>query len=88
VITEDVKIINRLGLHARPAAMFVQTATRFESDVFVRKDGSEVNGKSVMGMMMLAAGCGTAITLVVDGPDEKTAMVELKKLFEKKFEEE
>jgi len=88
VLKSDVVIINRLGLHARPAAMFVQTAARFVSDITVTKDGVDVNGKSVMGMMMLAAGMGTVLTISADGADEADALTALKRLFESKFEED
>jgi phosphocarrier protein len=88
MITLDVEVKNKLGLHARPAAMFVQAANKFHSDVGVTKDGVEVNGKSVMGMMMLAAHQGSMIKIKVSGPDEQHAVDELKKLFDKKFDEE
>ncbi|MDD4004243.1 MAG: HPr family phosphocarrier protein [Elusimicrobiaceae bacterium] len=88
MLKEDVIILNRLGLHARPAALFVQTAARYKSEITVTKDGVDVNGKSVMGMMMLAAGAGTALTLTVAGEDEADAMGALKGLFERKFDEE
>lgn len=88
MLKSDVVIINSLGLHARPAAMFVQTAARFVSEITVTKDGVDVNGKSVMGMMMLAAGMGTVLTISADGADEADALTALKRLFEKKFEED
>lgn len=88
MLKSDVVIINRLGLHARPAAMFVQTAARFVSEITVTKDGVDVNGKSVMGMMMLAAGMGTVLTISADGADEADALTALKRLFENKFEED
>lgn len=88
MLKSDVVIINKLGLHARPAAMFVQTAARFASDITVTKDGVDVNGKSVMGMMMLAAGMGTVLTISADGADESDALAALKQLFESKFEED
>lgn len=88
MITEKLEIKNKLGLHARPAAMFVQVANKFQSDIGVVKDGVEVNGKSVMGMMMLAAHKGSVIEIKVNGPDEVSAMEELKKLFKANFDEE
>jgi phosphocarrier protein HPr len=88
MIALDVKIKNKLGLHARPAAMFVQTANKFQSDVGVTKDGVEVNGKSVMGMMMLAAHKGSVIKIKINGPDETYALEELKKLFDRNFDED
>lgn len=81
-------IKNRLGLHARPAAMFVQEAARYKSKVLVVKDGLEVNGKSVMGLMLLAAESGSKLTIKADGPDEAKAIEALEKLFERKFDEE
>lgn len=68
------KIVNRLGLHARAAAQLVQTANRFLSDVTIQKDGSEVNGKSIMGLLMLAAPQGSTITISVSGEDAEEAM--------------
>ena len=81
-------IENRLGLHARPAALFVQVAGRFRAQIKVSRDNLEVNGKSVMGLMMLAAECGSQIRVMADGPDEQEAVLELQKLFERKFDEE
>jgi phosphocarrier protein HPr len=81
-------IRNRMGLHARPAAMFVQEAGRFKSQIFVVKDGLQVNGKSVMGLMLLAAESGSKLTIKADGPDEAAAIAALEKLFERKFDEE
>ena len=80
-------IKNRLGLHARPAALFVQEAAKFRSQVFVVKDGLEVNGKSVMGLMLLAAESGSKLTIKADGPDEEKALEALEKLFERRFDE-
>lgn len=85
---ETVTIINKLGMHARPAAMFVQTAAKFQSDITVSKDGSEVNGKSVMGMMMLAAECGSQVEIAARGPDEEPAVQALVDLFARKFDED
>jgi len=84
----DCAIVNTLGLHARPAAEFVKTAGRFRSDVVVRKDGVEVNGKSIMGMMMLAAECGSSITIVVNGEDAEEACGALQGLIADGFGEE
>lgn len=78
----------KLGLHARPAALFVQEAGRFRSTVMVSKDGVEINGKSVMGLMLLAAEHGSKITVKVDGPDEKLALDAIEKLFARKFDED
>ncbi len=81
-------IRNRLGLHARAAALLVKTANRFVSEVTIEKDGLEVNGKSIMGILMLAASKGTRITLKVDGKDSAQAIQTLSKLIENKFDEE
>ena len=86
-IEKKFVIGSKLGLHARPAALFVQTANRFNCDVEVRKGRQKVNGKSIMGIMTLAAGAGAAITVRVSGSDAKQALEELGKLFESKFGE-
>lgn len=85
---QEFTIINKLGIHARPAAQFVKTANRFTADVFVEKDGEEVDGKSIMGLMMLAAGHGSVIVVSTDGPDEEDAMAAIGDLIARKFEEE
>lgn len=79
-IEKKLIIKNRQGLHARPAATFVQIANKYESDVIVKKGKQEVNGKSIMGLMMLAAGKGSWIHLKIDGPDAKQALEELEML--------
>ena len=86
-IEERFVIRNKLGLHARPAALFVQTANRFESDITVIKGKQKVNGKSIMGIMTLAAGPGTEIVIRVVGPDANEAIEELKRLIEGNFGE-
>lgn len=73
MIREPITIINKLGLHARAAAKLVSTASKFESRVLIAKNGREVDGKSIMSVMMLAASCGTEIELVIDGSDENQA---------------
>jgi phosphocarrier protein HPr len=88
-MTERTMIVkNKLGLHARPAATFVREAGRFKANVVVVKDGLEVNGKSVMGLMLLAAESGSKLTIKADGADEAQALVALQKLFDEKFGEE
>ncbi len=88
-MTEKILTIrNRLGLHARPAALFVQEAVKFKSQVFVVKDGLQVNGKSVMGLMLLAAESGSKLTIKADGPDESKVIEALERIFERKFDEE
>lgn len=85
---ETFTIKNRLGLHARAAALLVKTANRFVSEVTIEKDGLEVNGKSIMGILMLAASKGTRITLKVDGKDSAQALQTLGRLIENRFGEE
>jgi phosphocarrier protein len=87
-LTREVTISNKLGIHARPAAMFVKTANRFACDVFVEKDGEKINGKSIMGLMMLAAGPGSKLTLHVRGTDAQNAIAELEALVQRKFDED
>ena len=83
-----VVVRNKYGLHAKPAAMFVQLANQFKSDVYVNKNGVEVNGKSIMSVMMLAVERGTEITIRCIGEDEKEALEALKKLVDSGFDEE
>lgn len=80
-------IRNRLGLHARAAALFVKKASGYKSDVWVEKDGQRVNGKSIMGLLMLACPLGTKLTLKIDGTDEEQAFGELGGLIEDGFGE-
>ncbi len=84
----ELVVTNKLGIHARPAAMFVKTANRFDCEIFVEKDGEKVNGKSIMGLMMLAAGPGSKITVSVQGKDGSAALEELESLLRRKFDEE
>ena len=88
VVTKDFLVSNKLGIHARPAAMFVKTANRFDSDIFVEKDGEKVNGKSIMGLMMLAAGPGSKLTVHAEGKDASAAVAEIEALIKRKFDEE
>jgi len=83
-----VTIVNRLGLHARAAAKLVTLAGRFKCEVRIRKDGREVSGKSIMGVMMLAAAQGTRITLIADGADAAQALDALEALVKHRFEED
>jgi phosphocarrier protein HPr len=87
-VEKDIPIINRLGLHARPAAMFVRIASRYRSEIWVSKEGEEVNGKSIMGLMMLAAGQGSKLHIRCEGPDADNAMEELEVLIKAGFNEE
>ncbi len=88
MLTKEFTILNKLGIHARPAAQFVQIASKHRSEVWVEKDGEEVNGKSIMGLMMLAAGHGSKVTITASGTDEKEAMEALEKLISEKFQED
>jgi phosphocarrier protein HPr len=88
MIEKRLKIQNELGLHARPASLFVKTAAKFKADVYISKDDQEVNGKSIMGVMMLAAEMGSEILLRIDGEDEKEALAALTELLNRKFDEE
>jgi len=88
VLVRKVKILNSLGLHARPSAQFVKVASKFKSDVYLSKNDREVNGKSIMGVMTLAAEMGSTLTIRVDGEDEELAMEALVNLVNAKFYEE
>jgi len=82
-----VTVTNKLGLHARPSALLVRAATKFRSDFFIEKDGMKVNGKSIMGVMMLAAECGSNLELIADGVDEDYLLTELSDLIKSGFGE-
>jgi len=86
LVTKTVKITNKLGLHARPSAKVVQTASQFQSDIMLEKEGLEVNGKSIMGVMMLAAEAGSEVTIKVNGSDEEEAADALAQLISSKFD--
>lgn len=88
IMTRDFMVSNKLGIHARPAAMFVKTANRFSCEIFVEKDGEKVNGKSIMGLMMLAAGPGSKVTVSAHGQDASQALAEIETLIKRKFDEE
>src|SRR5258708_18713425 len=87
-ITRELVVSNKLGVHARPAALFVKTANRFDCEVLVEKDGETVNGKSIMGMMMLAAGPGSKLHVRAKGDDAAQAVHELEALMKRKFDED
>ena len=86
--TKECRVINKLGTHARPAALFVKVAGKFQGEITVEKDGEAVNGKSIMGLMMLAAGCGSKIKVTAEGRDAEQAVREIEQLFLQKFNEE
>ena len=88
MIERGLSIRNRLGLHARAAAKFVQTASRFKSDVKIRKNGEEVDGKSILGLLLLAASQGTEIVVAVSGEDEDAAFEAVQGLVERRFDED
>jgi len=87
-LTKELTVQNKLGIHARPAAMFVKTASRFACEIMVEKDGETVNGKSIMGLMMLAAGPGCSLTVHATGADAHDAVSELEALLQRKFDED
>jgi len=87
MLKQEIEIINKLGLHARASSKFTQTASQFKCEVWVTKDGSRVNGKSIMGLMMLAAAKGTVIELETEGTDEAAAMQALTDLINDYFGE-
>jgi phosphocarrier protein len=86
--TKEIVIQNRNGLHARPAAMFVKISSRFRAEVWVEKDGERVNGKSIMGLMMLAAGKGSKLHLIAEGADADKVIAEIENLVQTRFGEE
>jgi phosphocarrier protein len=87
-LRREFVVINKLGIHARPAAMFVKIANRFACTILVEKDGETVNGKSIMGLMMLAAGPGSKLEVHCEGEDCQEALAELESLIKRKFDEE
>ena len=88
-LSKTLIVKNKLGVHARPAAMIVRITSNFSGDVWVEKDGEQINGKSIMGLMMLAAGSGSKLNFLLEGPSEeaKNMLVQIEKLFENSFEE-
>jgi len=87
-VSKTLVVQNKLGIHARPAALFAKTANRFKSDVFVEKDGETINAKSIMGLMMLAAGPGSKILVIAKGPDAAEAVKVIEELLASKFGED
>lgn len=84
---KELVVQNKMGIHARPAAMIVRITNKFKADVFVEKDEEQVNGKSIMGLMMLAAGKGSKVKFLATGADAPQMLVELEQLFTRKFDE-
>src|SRR6188474_3526282 len=87
-LSKELTVVNKLGIHARPAALFVKTANRFTCDIYVEKGGEKVNGKSIMGLMMLAAGPGSKLTVHAHGQDASQALAEIETLIKRKFDED
>ncbi|HEY8329689.1 MAG TPA: HPr family phosphocarrier protein [Rhodanobacter sp.] len=87
MLEKEIVITNRLGLHARASAKLVQLVQGFKSTVWLLSKGREVNAQSIMGVMMLAAGLGSPLTVRADGPDEEAALAAVVELFERKFDE-
>lgn len=87
-LTKSLEIRNRLGLHARAAAQLVQTATRYDADITVTKDGQAVNGKSILGLMMLAAAQGSYVEVSTSGPQAAEALAAIEQLLDEKFHED
>lgn len=85
---QELTVTNKLGIHARPAALFVKVAGKYHSRIAVEKDGETIDGKSIMGLMMLAAGQGAKLTITAEGEDAAEAIRGLAELFAKKFNEE
>jgi len=86
-LTKELVVQNKMGIHARPAAMVVRITNKFKAEVFVEKDGEQVNGKSIMGLMMLAAGKGSKVKFLATGADAPQMLSELEQLFARRFEE-
>lgn len=87
MVVREVTVTNRAGLHTRPASMIVRTASKFKSDFFIQKDSYEINGKSIIGVMTLAAEKGATLTLTFEGEDEEDAAAAVAELFESGFGE-
>lgn len=88
MLTRDIKVVNKLGLHARPATKIVETVKHYKSEITIAREDLEVNAKSIMGVMMLAAECGSTLIVTATGDDAQEALDSLEKLFEDKFDEE
>ena len=86
-LTKELLVQNKMGIHARPAAMIVRVTNKFKSEVYVEKDEEQVNGKSIMGLMMLAAAKGSTVKFVATGADAEQMLADLEALFLKKFDE-
>lgn len=87
MLNKELTIRNKMGMHARPAAQFVKRASKYKCDIWVEKDDEPVNGKSIMGLMMLAAGKGSKVKFIATGDDGQQMLTELEQLFARKFDE-
>ncbi len=87
MIQQEVTVLNHLGIHARPASLIVQTSIAFDAEIWIEKDGTTANAKSIMSVMMLAAGCDSKVIVRACGKDEEKALEAMIKLFERKFNE-
>ncbi|MFA6882629.1 MAG: HPr family phosphocarrier protein, partial [Candidatus Cloacimonadaceae bacterium] len=87
MMKKTVTVTNKLGLHARPSALLVRAATKYRSEFHIEKDGTKVNGKSIMGVMMLAAECGSSLELIADGVDEEYLIEEISEMISSGFGE-
>jgi phosphocarrier protein len=87
IVACEFEILNQYGIHARPASLIVKTASRFDADIYIEKDGNRVSGKSMLGLMTLEASRGSKLRITVEGVDAEEAMGELQALFESKFDE-
>lgn len=88
MVEKSVTILNRAGIHARPAALIVQTANNYDADIFFEKEDVRINGKSIMGIITLGAGYKTSLQVIAEGDDEEEAVDAIVTLFENRFEEE
>ena len=86
-LSKELVVQNKMGIHARPAAMIVRVTNKFKADVFVEKEEEQVNGKSIMGLMMLAAGKGSKVKFIATGADANAMLTEIEALFTRKFDE-
>ena len=86
-LTKELLVQNKMGIHARPAAMIVRVTNKYKAEILVEKDEEQVNGKSIMGLMMLAAGKGSTVRFVATGDDAPQMLAELEQLFTRKFDE-
>ena len=87
-LVKELLVQNKMGIHARPAAMIVRITNKFKAEVFVEKDEEQVNGKSIMGLMMLAAGQGSKLRITCEGSDAGTAIQEIEELVQRRFDED